>query len=314
MAQDAGRVEAKGKELGQEELLKVLKSDSAPSGDFLDRLERISALYEKGALTQDEFLAQKAILLDGTSNATAGTVENLAATPTTASAPASAETATPAATAPTSAGKAAEEPKPNGCKVVALWILGIFIFLVLLGAFSGKDKPAATDAPPAISAAPLTQDEIKENLKASIRKLDSSITQVDIYPQGDGKRTFNIFFTTDILFNPFLTMGKACKDMAKKMVEKGMITPNENVLFFVHVPTVDKLGNEGTGLAMKVAWSGDILTQINWKNMYGAEFLNLAYSADILGLMGREFEEFLQDADNIVEYEQFLRTVLKKGQ
>lgn len=161
-------------------------------------------------------------------------------------------------------------------------------------------------------AAPLTQDEINANLEASIRKLDSSITQVDIYSQGDGTRTVNVFFTTSILVKPIYSIGLECKNLAKKMVKKGMITPNENVLFFVHVATIDKLGNKGTGLAMKIAWSGDILTQINWENMFSPQFLNLAYSAEISGLISREFEELIQDADSVVEYEQFLRTVLKK--
>lgn len=182
-------------------------------------------------------------------------------------------------------------------------IFGVTLILMLaVGIFS--EKPATKP-----EAAMTPEQKLARHLE-TVKKLDGSITEVKFWDTGKGTRTLGIFYAKDIAFKTFYTIGMNCEDISKKLVQKNLVDDKTKVLYFVHVPTVDKLGNKGTGLAMKIAWDGATLRKINWSSMFPPMFMNLCESVEMRPLLYADFREFAQDKDNATEFDSFIRTVL----
>lgn len=131
---------------------KASSSTAAIMDDTLERLERISALHDKGVLNDDEFLTQKTALL--------GNAPSKAKTSPTVSAVASGNLTAPA--------------KKSGFKTAMKGVLGFFVITMVIGFFlsdksEDRAKPqSATQTTESVGQAEIKPAEIKKDKEFSL--------------------------------------------------------------------------------------------------------------------------------------------------
>lgn len=202
------------------------------------------------------------------------------------------------------------EKKPMSKKSKIIWSI---VTLLLIGFFlipnNGEEKSDKIDFVTAMQEAS-TPEEKMAIYKDAVKNIDNDISEVNLTSTVDNRKTLSIFYTKDIAFKTIYTIGMNTQKMAQELVEQNRIDNQTDVLFFVRVPTLDNLGNEGTGLAMKIEWNGQTLNKIQWKNMFAPQFLNLAQYVEIRPLIKQEVVDLYQDVDSRNEYAHFLQEAL----
>lgn len=174
-------------------------------------------------------------------------------------------------------------------------------FFAVLIAVSIMQSPTGAPSPhptPTTTASPVaaTPQEV-------IRKIDSHISKVEVYPQADGKPLLLITYTDDTIWDDGSWMsgtGLALKHILEA-IAKTHANEYSRVQVKFMVPTVDRYGNKSEGFAMRTEHTMDDLRKVNWDNSSGFMMLDLA-EAEIkpLGLAGFR--------DYCAEYGEYART------
>ena len=150
-----------------------------------------------------------------------------------------------------------------GPKRWSLLALGCLIAVLVVTPDKQNKSPKAEE--PVVSQPVVLTDEQKA---AQIQKSNSKITEVQVLVTANGGKVWSVFVKETIFSNAIYEAGMLLSDISKKLAKEKLVDPKDEFLFFVNVPTTDKYGRSGEGLAMKIAWQGDELLKIDWKNMF----------------------------------------------
>ena len=143
-----------------------------------------------------------------------------------------------------------------------------------------------------------------------IKNTDNEINKVEAFTNVDGGVNYLVFASYEIAFSPIKSIALNVFRSTKKMAEAGIFSPNDDIVYFVHVPSVDKFGNEGTSLALKLTWQGQYLNRIDWKNADSRLFLNLASKVELSPIIHQDMQEFILDKDNQEVFAPFIMKVV----
>lgn len=152
----------------------------------------------------------------------------------------------------------------------------------------------------------------EEQKAAQIKKNNSKITEVQVVVTANGEKVWSIFVKETIFSNVIYETGMLLSDISKKLIKEKLVEPKDEFLFFVNVPTTDQYGRSGEGLAMKIAWQGEDLLKIDWKNMFPPMFLNLASRVELRPIVRADVAKLAQDPKEAAEYRGFLVKALAK--
>lgn len=124
-------------------------------------------------------------------------------------------------------------------------------------------------------------DMTVQELKSTIRKMNSQITAVEI-SNDKGKEFPIIIFKAGVVKDPLLSESKALKDIAQKIATTKGAERFSGVYFILQVPVVDAQNNKHDARALDMFWTMETLRGINWKGFQNWQFLNLidAFSAE----------------------------------
>lgn len=152
--------------------------------------------------------------------------------------------------------------------------------------------------------------EVKQIKK--IRGISSKIFDVTVTRLDGGKR-WDLFIKQESVFSRVVyEVGLTLESIAKGMVQDKLVSPSDSFLFFVEVPTVDKYGQSNSLLGMKIAWSGEDLLKINWRQMFPPQFLNLASSVELRPVLRGDVINLARDPEAAAEYKDFLIKALSR--
>ena len=150
----------------------------------------------------------------------------------------------------------------------------------------------------------------RENAAEEIMKINDDFKKVEWNARKNGA-DIHIFhhpgmITSERLY--FFEMGTDIKEALQKIAGSGTANLNK-IVFFLHVPTRDKFGNEASTLAVKVFYSMETVKKINFENIYEWDLLNLADDYQFKRI-GRELGlAYCQDNTNLKNTRKFCARV-----
>lgn len=153
-----------------------------------------------------------------------------------------------------------------------------------------------------------------EGIKEAMLATSDNIRKVDMVTTAQGAKSWVVFYDFTGSVDPVFMAGDEIMRATKDMINDKLIMPGDDITYIVHVDTVDKFGNKGTDVAMKLTWTGDNLNKINWNNMNSWDFTNLAESVIIRPIFYNEFVEFLKKPEHRKNNQEFIkRAVIDSG-
>lgn len=169
------------------------------------------------------------------------------------------------------------------------------------------EKNKATEAEKAKTAA---KEAVEKRIR-EIKKVDSKITDVRVSHTDEGD-VWSVFVTQGTIVSDIIyETGMFLQRISEELVDEKLVQPSDEFLYFVHVPTEDQYGRSGVGLAMKIAWKGEDLLKINWKNMFPPKFLNLASRVELRHMVRNDIAKLAGNPKEAAQYKEFLVKVLQ---